>query len=209
MPDSDFSEKNSLPDTKRIENLADGIFAIAMTLLVLNLSFPLVQGGAESLRRVLASQATNFLSYGLSFILLAGFWMMHHQEFHYIEHTDRKHLWINVFILMFVVLVPFSTSLIGNYGSNMFAHIFFAANILVIGFLFLINWVYATDKHRLVRHDLNRQIIVDTVGRISVIPIVSLVVLTVSVFSHFGSVWLFILIPIIQFIQFRKPFRKS
>jgi uncharacterized membrane protein len=206
MSDSDFSETSSLPNTKRIENLADGIFAISMTLLVLNLSFPLVHGGTESLLKMLASQTTDFLSYGLSFILLAIFWIMHHQQFHYIQHTDSKHLWINVFILMFVALVPFSTSLIGDYDMNMIAHVFFSSNILIIGFLFLINWVYATDKYRLVRHDLDRQIIVNTVWYISVIPIVSLAALIVSLFSPFGSVWLFILIPIIQFL---KPFRKS
>lgn len=206
MSDADFSEKSSLPGTKRIEALADGIFAISMTLLVLNLSFPLVQGGTESLRKMLASQVTDFLSYGLSFILLAIFWIMHHQQFHYIQHTDSKHLWINVFILMFVALVPFSTSLIGDYDMNMVAHVFFSSNILIIGFLFLINWVYATGNYRLVKHDLDRQIIVNTVRHVSVIPIVSLVALIVSLFSPFGSVWLFILIPIIQFLN---PSRKS
>lgn len=159
MSDADFSEKSSLPGTKRIEALADGIFAISMTLLVLNLSFPLVQGGTESLRKMLASQVTNFLSYGLSFI-----------------------------------------------DMNMVAHVFFSSNILIIGFLFLINWVYATGNYRLVKHDLDRQIIVNTVRHISVIPIVSLVALIVSLFSPFGSVWLFILIPIIQFLN---PSRKS
>ncbi len=204
MPDSDLNEKSSLPGTKRIEALADGIFAIAMTLLVLNLSFPLVQGGAENLLKMLSSQVTDFLSYGLSFILLAIFWIMHHQQFHYIQRTDSKHLWINILILMFVALVPFSTSIIGDYGVNMVADVFFSANILIIGFLFLINWVYATDNYRLVKHDLDRQIIVKTVRRISVIPIVSLLAIIMSLFIPLGSIWLFILVPIIQFL---KPFR--
>ncbi|MCX5997354.1 MAG: TMEM175 family protein [Chloroflexi bacterium] len=206
MPDTDLNGKNSLPGTKRIEALADGIFAIAMTLLVLNLSFPLVESSPQSLLKMLSGQVADFLSYGLSFILLAIFWIMHHQQFHYIQSTDSKHLWINIFILMFVALVPFSTSIIGDYGVNMIADVFFSSNILIIGFLFLINWVYATGKCRLVSLDLDRQIIVRTVWRISVIPIVSLLAIIVSLFSPFGSVWLFILIPIIQFL---KPFRYS
>ncbi|MCX6001269.1 MAG: TMEM175 family protein [Chloroflexi bacterium] len=206
MSDSDLNDKNSLPGTKRIEALADGIFAIAMTILVLNLSFPLVESSPQSLLKMLSGQVTDFLSYGLSFILLAIFWIMHHQQFHYIQRTDSKHLWINIFILMFVALVPFSTSIIGDYGVNMIADVFFSSNILIIGFLFLINWVYATGKYRLVRLDLDRQIIVRTVWRISVIPIVSLLALIVSLFSPFGSVWLFVFIPIIQFL---RPFRNS
>jgi uncharacterized membrane protein len=204
MPESDNSINNSLPSTNRIENLADGIFAIAMTLLVLNLSFPLVTSTPQNLLKMLSSQAIDFLEYGLSFILLAIFWIMHHQLFHYIQRTDSKHLWINIFILMFVALVPFSTSIIGDYGINMVADVFFSSNILIIGFLFLINWVYATNNHRLVRHDLERQIIVKAVRRISVIPIVSLLALIVSLFSPIGGIWLLILIPIIQFL---KPFR--
>ena len=65
MADLDLTDKNSLPGTKRIEALADGIFAIAMTLLVLNLSFPLVERSPQSLLKMLSGEA--YLSYPNSF----------------------------------------------------------------------------------------------------------------------------------------------
>jgi uncharacterized membrane protein len=201
MSISDLDEKDSLPGTKRVEALADGIFAIAMTLLVLNLSFPLVDHGVQSLLNMLSSQVTDFLDYGLSFILLAIFWIMHHQQFHYIQRTDSRHIWINIFILLFIALVPFSTSLIGDYGSNVVANIFFSANILVIGFLFLINWIYATGSRRLVKHDLNAKLIIRTTRRISVIPCVALMSMILSLFSPFWSNWLFLLIPLVQLFE--------
>jgi uncharacterized membrane protein len=201
---TDFSN-DSLPGTKRIEALADGIFAIAMTLLVLNLNLPqVVNRGPENLLKMLSGQIYDFLDYALSFMLLAVFWIIHHQQFHYIQRTDTRHLWINIFILMFVALVPFSTSIVGDYGVNIVADIFFEANILILGFLFLINWIYATTNHRLTRHDLEEHVIVSSIRRVSVIPIVALVTMIASLFSPLWSLGLFLLIPIIQLF---KPFK--
>jgi uncharacterized membrane protein len=202
---SDFNDGGSLPGTKRIEALADGIFAIAMTLLVLNLSLPQsVSPGSESLLKMLSGQIYDFLDYALSFMLLAVFWIMHHQQFHYIQRTDTRHLWISIFILMFVALVPFSTSIVGDYGVNTVADVFFEANILILGFLFLLNWMYATGGRRLVRHDLDERVVAKSIRRISIIPIVSLVTMVVSVFSPYWSLGLFLLIPVLLLI---KPFR--
>jgi uncharacterized membrane protein len=81
--------------THRIEALTDGIYAIAMTLLVLNLALP----GTETylaqtveLRDLLFGQAHKFFNYALSFILLAVFWIIHHDQFHFIKRTNRTHL---------------------------------------------------------------------------------------------------------------------
>ncbi|MGD0855727.1 MAG: TMEM175 family protein [Dehalococcoidia bacterium] len=194
---SDSNDNGSLPGTKRIEALADGIFAISMTLLVLNLNLPQsVHRGPENLLKMLSGQLYDFLDYGVSFILLAIFWILHHQQFHYIQRTDNKHLWINILILMFVALVPFSTSIEGDYGVNMVADIFFSANILILGFMFLINWIYATSGRRLVRGDLEERIVRHSIWRVSIIPIVALATMISSLFSPYWSLGLFLLIPI-------------
>lgn len=85
--------------THRLEALADGIFAIAMTLLVLNLALPESGKGLAELRSLLLGQLDKFFSYAVSFILLAILWVRHHEQFHYIKRTDGRHLWINVFFL--------------------------------------------------------------------------------------------------------------
>ena len=103
--------------TIRLETLTDGVFAIAMTLLVLNLRFPVTKAGLteRELEQIVFGQSNVFFNYFLSFILLALFWMLHHQQFHFFRKTDRSHIWINIFILMFVALLPFSASLVGPF----------------------------------------------------------------------------------------------
>ena len=137
--------------TSRIQTLTDGVFAISMTLLILSLSLPdATEENGANLHTLLSGQADKFVNYFISFLLLAVFWIIHHQQFHYIKRTDSRHIWINVAILMFVALIPFSTDLVGDYSGTTIAQMFFAGNLLVLGMLFLGNWVYATTRRRLV-----------------------------------------------------------
>lgn len=194
--------------TSRIQTLADGIFAIAMTLLVLNLIMP--DGVAEvadaELHTLLAGQAHKFFNYVLTFMLLAIFWIVHHQQFHRIKRTDSQLLWINILILMFVALMPFSTDIVGDFGGSTTAEIFFAGNLLVLGLLFMANWAYATYNHRLVAPDLDRGIIVRGLRRNMVTPTISAAVIILSFFIPQWCLWLYLLSPIIQSLS---PFRHS
>ena len=141
--------------THRLEALSDGIFAIAMTLLVLNLALPEAGKGLTELHSLLFGQLDKFFSYAVSFILLAILWVRHHEQFHYIKRTDGKHLWINIFLLMFVALIPFSTSLVGDYSQEALAEVFFGFNIFMLAILLLCSWAYATNHHRLVDPSLD------------------------------------------------------
>ena len=141
--------------THRIEALTDGIFAIAMTLLVLTLVLPEAGKELAEVHSLLLGQIDKFFNYALSFVLLAIFWIRHHQQFHLIKRTDGKHLWINIFFLMFVALMPFSTSLVGDYSREPLAEVFFGLNIFMLGMFLSWNWVYATNHHRLVDPSLD------------------------------------------------------
>jgi len=193
--------------THRIEALADGIFAIAMTLLVLTLDLPEVgkQLTQTGLDRLLLQQIPKFSNYALSFILLAIFWIVHHQQFYFIQRTNRGHLWINIFVLMFVALIPFSTSLIGDYSQDRIAKSFFGANMFMIGALLSWNWSYATKNHRLVEHNLSQQRIVLGKRRGLVTPLVSLLAMILPWANVPSSSYAYILIPIIlSFPPFRQ-----
>ena len=185
--------------TSRIETLTDGIFAIAMTLLVLNLSFPDAAGAPTSiqLNSLLIGQVHRFFNYFLSFMLLAIFWIAHHQQFHFIKRTDSRLLWINIFILMAVALVPFSTDTAGDFRGTKTAEIFFASNLLVLGLLFLANWAYATGNHRLVDPDLDEEAITNGMRRNMVTPAVSVAVIVLSFFMPAWSMWLYLIVPIL------------
>jgi uncharacterized membrane protein len=186
--------------TRRIEALADGIFAIAMTLLVLTLTLPDMTVTKLSLSQLLAEQWPKFFNYALSFVLLAIFWMVHHQQFHVIRRTDRWHVWINVGILMFVALMPFSTDVVGDYSHQTLAELVFSANLMILGLLFLLNWWYACRDHRLVDPDLDVETIFRGIRRNSITPVIAAISMVLSVFMPGWGLWVYILIPIIQML---------
>ena len=125
--------------THRIENLADGIFSIAMTLLVL-----------------------------------------------------------------FVAMIPFSTSLIGNYPDEMVAKLFFDANLFILGIFSSLNWLYATSGYRLVDRSLDPRRIAIGKMRGAIIPFIVLLAMGLSVITPQWSSWVYILIPVIlAYLRFR------
>ena len=200
MPEKSSGKPSFVLTTRRIEALADGIFAIAMTLLVLSLTLPDMLETRLSLSQLLADQWTKFFNYALSFVLLAIFWMVHHQQFHVIRRTDRIHVWINIGILMFVALMPFSTDVAGDYSGETLAELVFGANIMILGLLFLLNWWYACRHHRLVDHDLDRETIVKGIRRSCVTPGVAALSMVFSFFVPQWGLAVYILIPVIQFL---------
>lgn len=135
--------------TKRIETLVDGIFAIAMTLLVLNLVVPEITGPLSEavIRSSLSTLYPKFSIFVLSFILLAVFWNLHHRAFHYINKADDGLLWLNVIWLLFIVMVPFSQTLIGEYGDFAISHLVYNLNMMGIALFIALSWYYAVNRN--------------------------------------------------------------
>jgi uncharacterized membrane protein len=198
MPEKSAGNPRFVLTTRRIEALADCIFAFAMTLLVLTLTLPDAAQTKLSLSQLLAGQWPKFFNYALSFLLLAVFWIVHHQQFHLIHRTDRRHVWINIGILMFVALMPFSTDVAGDYSHETLAELMFSANLMILGLLFLLNWVYACRNHRLVDADLDRETIIRGIRRSCITPVVAAIAMILSFFIPRWGLAVYILIPIIQ-----------
>jgi TMEM175 potassium channel family protein len=87
--------------------------------------------------------------------MLGVYWIGHHNQFHYIRRSDRVLLWINIAFLMFVTLIPFSTQVLGQYRSHPAAVIFYAVNLILVGFLLYGQWWYATANNHLTDADLD------------------------------------------------------
>ena len=196
------SSKALIPmlSTKRIQALTDGVFAIAMTLLVLNFEVPTIPEGSavQMLPKLVLGLWPKFFNYVLSFILLAIFWIAHHRQFHFIKFIDQKLLWINILGLMFIVLIPFSTSLIAEYGDVQIAALVFECNLLVIGWLFYRQWSYATGKHHLIDRDLSAQTILSNKRRNLIVPAISLVAIGLSFLTPQWSEVAYFAIPFIM-----------
>jgi uncharacterized membrane protein len=138
-------------DKARLETLCDGVFAIVMTLLVLELiprNLPLHAGDA-ALRAYLGALWPKFVSYLISFVAVAHYWVGHHAEFQYIRYTDRRHVWINITLLLAVSLIPFSAALLGSEYDSSIGVQLYGLNLVVAGCALAANWGYATHQRRL------------------------------------------------------------
>jgi len=200
MNTSSSKRLTSVLSTKRIQALTDGVFAIAMTLLVLNLKVPTIPEGAAAqvLPKLVLGLWPDFFNYALSFILLAIFWIVHHRQFHFIKAIDQRLLWINILGLMFIALIPFSTSLIAQHGDVQVAALFFQCNLLAIGSIFYMHWSYATGKRHLIDPDLSAQMILLNKKRNLVIPTISLVCIGLSFLTPDWSEVPYFAIPFIM-----------
>lgn len=146
--------------TNRIETIVDGIFAIAMTLLVLNLAVPEITGPLSEtiVWSSLSTLYPKFSIFVLSFVLLAVFWTIHHKTFYIIKKADRVLLWINLIWLLFIVMVPFSQTLVGEYGSFSISHFIYNLNMLGIAVFITLSWLYAV-KRKLIDETVSKKVI--------------------------------------------------
>jgi uncharacterized membrane protein len=186
----------------RVEALADGVFAIVMTLLVLEFSVPLItetSASAELTQRLL-EMWPKFLAYGVSFLVLGVMWINHHLMFLHIKRADSKLVWLNILMLMFVALVPFSTSLLGEYGETQTAIVVYGANILLTLIMASILWAYATGKYRLVDRDIDPRLVKRTKAMFLVSSLFFLLAMGISFASPVASFCIYALMALASII---------
>jgi uncharacterized membrane protein len=148
-------EDDGFMNPDRVSTLIDGIFAIAMTLLILSLEVPHISGQLSDalILSYLYNIVSPFTSFVLSFILLAMFWTINHSQMHYIKRVDKTYLWISIILLLFIVIVPFSTEISGMYGSYTIPQLIFNLNLLGVAILLYLS-IYYSDKKMLIE-DMN------------------------------------------------------
>jgi uncharacterized membrane protein len=136
-------EENEI-EFSRIVAFSDGVFAIAITLLVLNLSVP-EHISSGHLTRVLWDQRQDVFAYALSFAVIGRFWLVHHRFFGDVVGFDGRLLALNLFYLAWIVLIPFSSQVLGDHGDDTGAVVLYAVNLA--GVTLIGNWM-ATDARR-------------------------------------------------------------
>ena len=141
------------PDFDRIAFFSDGVFAIAITLLVLEIRLPEPIPGphASSLVSELVEELwPDFYSFLISFWFVGTLWMAHHRVFHYIRGYDRTLLVLNLFFLMWIVLLPFSATLLSRFEDHQVAVIIYAAHVAVAELALAWVWRYASHTPQLI-----------------------------------------------------------
>jgi uncharacterized membrane protein len=143
----------------RIESLAEGVLAVAMTLLILELS-----NNPEFMEKLAAGRlldvSEQIYGYILGFLIIGVYWAVHHHMFHYIRRSDGILVWLSIIFLLFAVVVPIGTKL-NSYPEyqTTFSLVFFSSTSLISILLLLVIWVYATSGNRLVDKDLDKHTI--------------------------------------------------
>ena len=140
----------SLWSKHRVEGLTDGIFAVAMTLLVIELKLPEPHAihSSDELAQALADLVPKAISWIISFFVLAIFWTSHVRLFHYVRYVDGGLVWRNIFQLLFVALMPFSAALLGEYNGSAISQVAYNGNMVLLGLMSLWKLVYVR-KHPL------------------------------------------------------------
>jgi uncharacterized membrane protein len=194
---SDYNRFAGL-DLSRSKAIADGVFAFALTLLVLGLSVPVSTGisGEDQLWLQLVSIGPSLLVYFMSFITLGNFWTGHAVQYTYINKSDRNLTWVSLFFLMFVSLVPFSTALLSKYITFRTAIAVYWANILLLGLLLLLHWHYAWKNDLLTRDPDHEEINTAIRNRLIIAELLYGGAALLSVISTYLSIALLIIIQL-------------
>jgi len=141
----------------RLEAFSDGVFAIAATLLILD-----VRAGGDALGSSLLHIWPSYAAYAVSFVTIGIIWINHHAVFTQIRHVDRLFLLINVVFLMLVAFIPFPTGLIAAHlrGSDLEpAALTYGATLTITAVLFNALWFYGAFRHRLLRQDADPRVV--------------------------------------------------
>jgi uncharacterized membrane protein len=126
-------------DVDRLTAFSDGVFAIAITLLVLSIEVPNVSD--DHLGEALRDLTPQLLTYALSFVVIGRYWIAHHKTFRSLRRADGTLLWINLALLGFIALLPFPTEILSQYGDTALGTIVYAATLVAVGLLAsLLQW---------------------------------------------------------------------
>ena len=196
-------------DRDRIVNLSDGVFAIAITLLILDIRVPNIPENMVSsqLLGALLSLWPKYLGYILSFVGISAFWIIHHSIFRPIRSYDRILLYLNFLFLMVVAFVPFPTSLLGEYGNHQLPVAIYAAT-LAVGRLLLtaIHW-YSTRNDRLLDEPQDPATVRFFLIRGLTIPVIFLLSIVISFFSVSVAIWTWFVMLAVDTVVTHRRFR--
>ncbi|MHC5797386.1 TMEM175 family protein [Lacisediminihabitans sp. FW035] len=205
-------------NSDRLQFFSDAVFAIAMTLLVIDITVPTIANGPSVTQaqldpkvwNALGAEFSQFLAYALSFAVIASNWATHHRKFALIRRFDGRLMSLNLLLLFFIAFLPFPTSLISEYGSSMPAVILYAGNVAILSLLQFSLWSYAHRHHFLdERVDLGMYRYV----RRNLLPVPTVFLLSIPVGIAFGAVWSLyswiLLVPINIIVGRYEPRRRG
>src|SRR5713101_495619 len=130
----------------RLEAFSDGVFAIVITLLILDVRFP---ADKPLTLETLWGVAPHLWAFLLSFVIVGVYWVSHHNMLHFIRAVDRQLLWLNLTLLLIVVFIPFPAALLGQHSDSQLAVALYGINLMLVNAAGAAMWLYATSRPHL------------------------------------------------------------
>jgi uncharacterized membrane protein len=151
-------------DTKKFQLermilFSDAVFAIAITLLIIEIKVPELHDYTDKtinslLTHALAEKATEFIGFIVSFVVIGQFWTQHHKLFGLVQNYDNKLIWLNMHMLLWIVIVPFSNALNFKYGTDP-VWMWYSFNMFMIGLSLFSLWNYICKPGKKLSHIAN------------------------------------------------------
>jgi uncharacterized membrane protein len=201
-PPSVQKQEDKKPAEDRLVMLCDGVFAISITLLVINIKIP------DGLNETKFNAALNtelfsvILFYVITFAVIAGYWLLHRRIMNIIERLDNRFIRLNLVFLAFIAFFPVSSSILGQGYTYPGAVILYTLTMAGCGFSALALWLYASWHHQLINQAMTREKIISFSIRSAQVPVyfcLSLLLLFTSI-QPANIFWTWPLLPLLSFI---------
>ena len=193
----------------RITALSDGVFSVAMTLLVLDLRTPAadVIHSEHDLLNALLALTPRLITYLMSFLTLGIFWLGQQVQLDRLSRSGRDLVWIHLGFLCAVTLVPFSTALLAEHINYRVALVVYWANILLLGLLLLWTWKEAV-RSKLVREDTPPDIVAAVYRRILIAQLLYAFGAALCLISTYWSIAFIVLVQLNYVVALPWPSRR-
>jgi uncharacterized membrane protein len=183
----------------RLEGLTDGIFAIAMTIMVLNLHIPEHLDPQALVPLLKTDVAVNLLIYIGSFVILGTHWIAMNFQWGLLDHLNRTYLWANMYYLMVICVVPFSADLLGVHPYNTNSIDFYAINLLCASFGQFLT-LQTAHYYKLFKKEYTRDIYFAALHRLLIAPLFYVAALMISNWS-IGLAFLLLVLPTVIYMK--------
>jgi uncharacterized membrane protein len=169
-----------------------------MTLLVLFIETPqsLHLNNPQQLQIYLVEQYPQFISYLITFFVLANFWVIHHNISRFIIKTNYISLWLNITFMLFIVLLPFTSMILGDYPQFWGSIFLFTGNLFFIISLLAIIWIYASGHSNFIHPTIDGNRVQSIRNQLLIDVFISLTSIILSFFNPSAALYIYLMIPI-------------
>lgn len=216
------SLRNELRKEFQLERLilfSDAVFAIAITLLVIEIKIPEFNNADHNIKAVtendillkLRHLLPKFIGFLISFLLIGQYWVVHHRMFGYVINFTDRLIWLNILFLLAVALMPFSTGFYSEYVLEdlMTPVIFYSVNIAALGFINFFMWRYISKPEKKLSENLSQPMALFFSSRALAVPCLFIIFCFVYFYAPRVAFWLPPLIPLILRVLFGPMKRRA